>query len=163
MQKKKQVDIALIGEPKVGNTTIVELIDKDAKSQGTTYKIETETISYTIWELQTSSSEPQRLEIFSTSFLNQSSPFNRYVLLVSDSSEEDVNTITYSVPFLRNMFPNTRLAIIANKQDLKDRLSRRRIEKMTNLPTLELSAIHQTQRERLLNFISYLLNSESGL
>jgi len=162
MQNKEQIAIALIGEPKVGKTTIVRLLERDVKSRGTTYEIQTEDISYTIWELQTSSAEPQKLGVFSTSFLKQSQPFNRYVIIVSDSSIEDANKIKYSVEFLRSIFPDTRLAIIANKQDLKDRLSSRRIEKMTRLPVLELSAINRMHRERLINFLSYLLESDTG-
>lgn len=163
MQEEKQIALALIGEPRVGKTTIVKLLDDEAKSRGTTYQIKTEDISYTVWELQTSSSEPQRLEVFATSFLKNSPPFNRFVVIVSDSSKEDVNKIKYSVNFLRQVFPNTRLVVIANKQDLEDRFSSRRIEKMTKLPTLELSAIDQSHRDRLLNFISYLIESDTGL
>ncbi len=163
IRNKKQVAIALIGDSKVGKTTIVKLLDKDAKGRGTTYQLEAENISFTIWELRTSSFEPQMLGVFSTSFLNKSPKFNRYVIVVSDSSKEDVYKIKYSVKFLRRAFPNTRLAIIANKQDLEERFSSRRVERVTKLPTLELSAIDQTQRGRLLNFISYLIESDTGL
>ncbi len=163
MHTKKQISLALIGEPRVGKTTIVKLLDEDARSRGTTYQIETEDISYTIWELQTSSIEPQRLEVFATSFLKSSPTFNRFVIIVTDSAIEDVNKIKYSVKFLRRTFPYTRLAIIANKQDLEERISKRRIEKMTKLPTLELSAIKQFHRGRLVDFISYLIDDDSGL
>ncbi len=163
MQNRKQIAIALIGDSKVGKTTIVKLLDKDAKSQGTTYQLKTENTSFTIWELRTSSFEPQKLGVFSTSFLDKSPKFNRYVIVVSNSTEEDVYKIKYTVKFLRRTFPNTRLAIIANKQDLEERFSSRRIERMTKLPTLSLSAIDQTQRGRLLNFISYLIDSTVGL
>jgi GTPase SAR1 family protein len=163
MQNKKQISLALIGESSVGKTSIVSLLDDDAENRGTTYQIETEDILYTIWELRTSSSEPQRLAIFATSFLNKSAEFYRYVIIVTDSSNEDVYRIKYSLKFLRKTFPDTRLAIIANKQDLDDRFSSRRIEKMTRLPTLELSASDPNHRDRLLNFISYLIDSDSGL
>jgi len=163
MQKKKHISLALIGDSKVGKTSIVKLIDRRAESQGTTYTLETEDIIYTIWELQIVSLEPQKLEIFSVSFLKQSQPFSRFVIIVSDSSNEDVDKITYSIKFLRQAFPNTRLAIIANKQDLENRISHKHIEKRTKLPTLALSAIDQTHRERILNFISYLIKSDTGL
>lgn len=161
--KKKDIAIALIGQSDVGKTSIVHLIDDTIESRGTTYTIETNEIAYTIWELQTSSYEPERLGVFSSSFLDESTPYNRYLLIVTDSTSEDVQRITYSVQYLRDLFPKTRFAIIANKQDLTGRLSRTRIEKMTNLPTLELSAIEKPQRDRLVNFISYLLDFESGL
>jgi GTPase SAR1 family protein len=163
MQSKKQISLALIGDSNVGKTSIVRLLDSNVESRGTTYKIETEDILYIIWELQTSSDEPQKLAVFSTSFLNKSPEFNRYLLIVSDSSNEDVYRIKYSLKFLRRAFPNTRLAIIANKQDLEDRFSSKRIEKMTKLPTLELSAINQAHRGRLINFVSYLIDSDAGL
>lgn len=160
---KNQISLALIGDSQVGKTTIVKLLDRGAESRGTTYQLKAEDTSYTIWELQTSSFEPERLGVFAASFLEISPKFNRYVIIVSDSSREDVNRIKYSLKFMRQVFPNTRLAIIANKQDLKDRFTKRRIEKMTRLPTLELSAIDQSHRDRLINFISYLIDSDTGL
>jgi signal recognition particle receptor subunit beta len=163
MLEKKHISIALIGDSKVGKTEIVRLIDKKVESKGTTYQLDTENILYTIWELRTKSLEPERLEVFSTSFLENSAPYNRYVIIITDSSREDVNKITYSIKFLRQTFPRTRFAIVANKQDLDDRIPGKQIEKMTKLPTLNLSAIDQTQRKRLLNFISYLIETDTGL
>jgi GTPase SAR1 family protein len=163
MHSKRQIALALIGESRVGKTTIIKLLDENAESRGTSYQIETEDIVYTAWELQTSSSEPQRLAVFATSFLKNSPEFDRFVIIVSDSSKEDVNKIKYSLKFLRQTFPDTRFAIIANKQDLENRFSDRRIEKMTRLPTVELSATDRSHRNRLLNFISYLIQAESGL
>ena len=61
------------------------------------------------------------------------------------------------------MFTKTRLAIVANKQDLENRLTSQHIEKIIRLPTLEVSAINEAHRERLLNFISYLIDSDTGL
>ncbi|MBN2230680.1 MAG: GTPase domain-containing protein [Candidatus Thorarchaeota archaeon] len=161
--EKKQIALALIGQPGVGKSTIVRLIDETVESRGTTYVIETDAVRYTFWELQTSSYEPERLSIFSTSFLNESIPYNRYLLIVTNSTQEDVNQLKYSKRYLRSLFPKTKFGIIANMQDLKDRLNRTRIEKMTSLPTLEISAINESHRSRLINFISYLINSESGL
>ena len=163
MLKKKRYSLALIGDAKVGKTEIIKLLDKNAESRGTTYQIDTGRISYTIWELQTMSSEPERLGVFATSFLDQTSSYNRFVIIVTDSTREDVNKIVYSIKFLRRTFPNTRLAVIANKQDLENRLPGKQIEKMTKLPTLHLSAIDRTHRQRLLNFISYLIETDTGL
>jgi GTPase SAR1 family protein len=163
MVEKRRISLALIGDSEVGKTEIVKLIDAKAESRGTTYQLDTQQILYTVWELQTDSSEPERLEIFSVSFLKKSSPYNRFVIIVTDSSREDSNKIRYSMKFLRETFPKTRLAIIANKQDLENRISAKQIEKMAKLPTLPLTAIDQTQRKRLLNFISYLIESDTGL
>lgn len=163
MENKKHISIAFIGDPRVGKTTIIKLLDEKIEGRGTTYQLSTEDIMYTIWELQTVSSEPEKLSIFSTSFLEQSSPYNRFVIIVSDSTQEDVSKITYSLKFLRQTFPNTRLAIIANKQDLENRMPAKQIERMNNVPTLELSAMDQTNRNRLLSFISYLIEADTGL
>ena len=163
MENKKHISIAFIGDPRVGKTTIIKLLDEKIEGRGTTYQLSTEDIMYTIWELQTVSSEPEKLSIFSTSFLEQSLPYNRFVIIVSDSTQEDVSKITYSLKFLRQTFPNTRLAIIANKQDLENRMPAKQIERMNNVPTLELSAMDQTNRNRLLSFISYLIEADTGL
>jgi GTPase SAR1 family protein len=162
-KKKRQISVALIGEPGVGKTTIVKLIRRNIESHGTTYDINTDAISYTFWELQTSSSEPERLAVFSTSFLKQSVPYQQYLFIVSDSSKEDVDKITFSIDYLGQMFTKTRLVIVANKQDLENRLTTQQIEKIARLPTLEVSAINEAHRERLLNFISYLIDSDTGL
>ena len=55
MQKMRQISLALIGEPSVGKTSIIRLLDNSADSRGTTCQIETGDILYTLWELPTSS------------------------------------------------------------------------------------------------------------
>ena len=72
--QRKHISIALIGQPEVGKTSVVHLIDETLESRGTTFVIETHDIIYTIWELQTSSYEPERLAVFSASFLDESKP-----------------------------------------------------------------------------------------
>ena len=161
--EKQHIAIALIGEAEVGKTSIIHLIDDKIEDRGTTFLKDTDDVVYTFWELQTSSYEPEGLVVFSKSFLNESTPYYRYLLIVSDSTDENVTQISYSLRYLMELFPKTRFAIIANKQDLPSRESRLRIEKMTHLPTLELIAIEENQRNKLVNFISYLLESESGL
>ncbi|MHA2601679.1 MAG: Rab family GTPase [Candidatus Thorarchaeota archaeon SMTZ1-83] len=159
----RKIAIALIGQVGVGKTSIVRLLDRGARSRGTTYLVDAKDTVYTFWELQTSSYEPTKLEVFSSSFLRDSEPYNRYLFVITDSTRADVNGVKYSLRFLRESFQNTRFAIIANKQDLPDRLPASRIETMTNLPTLEISAIDASQRSRLVNFISYLIESDPGL
>jgi signal recognition particle receptor subunit beta len=163
MQKMKHISLALIGDQKVGKTTIVKLLNKEIESQGTTYQLSTGDILYTIWELQTSSFEPARIEVFSKSFLEASHPYYRFVIIVSDSSKEDVNKISFSLNYLRQIFQKTRLALIANKQDLEGRLPSKHIEKMVKVPTLGLSAIKQSHRNRLLNFVAYLIEEDTGI
>lgn len=162
-RETRNIAIATIGKVGVGKTSIVHLLDEGAKSRGTTYVVSVKDTVYTFWELQTSSYEPTKLEVFSSSFLRGGEPFDRFLFIITDSTREDVNGIKYSLRHLRELFPDTRFAIIANKQDLADRLQAFRIEKMTNLPTLEISAIDTSHRSRLVNFISYLIGSDSGL
>lgn len=163
MEKKKHISLAFIGNSGVGKTTIIKLLNEKIEGRGSTYELSTEEIMYTIWEFQTASYEPEKLGIFSISFLEQSSPYNRFVIIVSDSTRDDVGKITYSLKFLRKTFPNTRLAIIANKQDLENRIPAKQIEQKNNVPTLDLSAKNQTNRNRLISFISYLIDSDTGL
>jgi signal recognition particle receptor subunit beta len=159
----KKIAIAIIGEPQVGKTNLIRLLDKDAESRGTSTILKSSNTVFEFWELQTSSSKPENLEIFSRSFLQRSEPFNRYLLIVTDSTREDVNQIKYSLGFLRKSFPNTRLAIIANKQDMHESLSKTHIEKMTKLPTLEISTKDPQHRSRFVNFLSYLIGFDVGL
>jgi len=133
-RETRNIAIATIGKVGVGKTSIVHLLDEGAKSRGTTYVVSV-----------------------------GGEPFDRFLFIITDSTREDVNGIKYSLRHLRELFPDTRFAIIANKQDLADRLQAFRIEKMTNLPTLEISAIDTSHRSRLVNFISYLIGSDSGL
>ncbi len=147
----------------MGKTELIRLLNEEAQSRGTTTKIKSKNAIFEFWELQTSSFEPEKLAIFSQSFLQSSEPFHRYLLIVTDSSREDVNQITYALKFLRTSFPDTRIAIIANKQDQGNTLSKTHIEKMINLPTLEISATIPQNRSRLVNFLSYLLGFDVGL
>ena len=155
--------MAIIGEPQVGKTELIQLLNDKAEVNGLTTKLRSNESVFAFWEFQTSSSAPEKLEIFSRSFLKNSKPFHRYLFVVTDSTLDDVNRIKYSLRFLRESFPDTRFAIIANKQDLDESLSKSRIEKMTNLPTLEISAINPENRSRLVNFLSYLANFDTGL
>ncbi len=159
----RTIAIATIGKVGVGKTSIVRLLDESARSRGTTHVVDAKDTVYTFWELQTSSYEPTKLEVFSSSFLRGTKPFERFLFIITDSTRENLNEVKYSLRFLRESFPDTRFAIIANKQDLPRRLPASRIEKMTNLPTLEISAIDTSHRSRLVNFISYLIGSDSGL
>jgi signal recognition particle receptor subunit beta len=159
----REIAIAIIGEPQVGKTELIHLLNDKAESNGIATRLKSNDFDFAIWELQTSSSAPEKLEIFSKSFLRNSRPFHRYLLIVTDSTREDVSHIKYSLRFLRESFPETRFAIVANKQDLDESLSKSHIEKMTNLPTLEISAIDPENRTRLVNFLSYLIGSYTGL
>jgi signal recognition particle receptor subunit beta len=159
----KDIAVAIIGEPQVGKTELIQLLNDKAEINGLTTKLKSKESAFVFWEFQTSSSAPEKLEIFSRSFLQNSKPFHRYLLIVTDSTVDDVNRIKYSLRFLRESFSDTRFAIIANKQDLDGSISKSRIEKMTNLPTLEISAIDPQNRSRLVNFLSYLTDSEIAL
>ncbi|MFX0055360.1 MAG: hypothetical protein ACFFAX_10695 [Promethearchaeota archaeon] len=159
----REIAVAIIGEPQVGKTQLIQLLNDDAESSGITTKLKSKDFVFTFWELQTSSSAPEKLEIFARSFIQNSRPFHRYLLIVTDSTSEDVNRIKYSLRFLRESFPDTRFSIVANKQDLDGSLNKSRIETMTNLPTLEISAMNPENRIRLVNFLSYLIESDTGL
>ena len=159
MHSKRQIALALIGESRVGKTTIIKLLDENAESRGTSYQIETEDIVYTAWELQTSSSEPQRLAVFATSFLKNSPEFDRFVIIVSDSSKEDVNKIKYSLKFLRQTFPDTRFAIIANKQDVPGALSPSQVKSILGIETHGLTAINPTCKQTLFKILQQKFSS----
>ncbi|MFW9848265.1 MAG: hypothetical protein ACFFF4_03950 [Candidatus Thorarchaeota archaeon] len=162
-EKTKQIAVALIGEPQVGKTELMRLLDVKAKRKGIRTSLKTKKADIVFWEFQTSSIKPEKLEIFARSFLQESKPFHRYLLMVSDSTLEDINQIKYGLQYLRNLFTDTRLAIIANKQDLESSLPKSRIEKMTNLPTLEISTLDPQNRSKLVNFLSYLTGFDIGL
>ncbi|MFX1369901.1 MAG: Rab family GTPase [Promethearchaeota archaeon] len=160
---KKDIALAVIGEPGVGKTSLIRLLNKEIEGADKPITINSKDAVYVFWELQTSSFEPQRLEIFARSFIMNSKPFHRYLLIVTDSTMEDVTRVKYSLGFLRESFPDTRFAIVANKQDKSDSLGKTQIEKMTRLPTLEISAADTQNRSRLVNFLSYLLGSDASL
>jgi signal recognition particle receptor subunit beta len=160
---KKEITLAIIGESKVGKTSIIRLLNGDSGDYGVRTVLESSEAVFIFWELQTSSFEPQRLEIFARSFIRNSKPFHRYLLIVTDSTREDVNRVRYSLRFLREAFPDTRFAIVANKQDLNDSLAKTHIEKLTKLPTLEISATDTQNQSRLINFLSYLIGFDVRL
>ena len=162
-ETKRELALAIIGDPRVGKTSLIRLLNKEAGGVGTTTTINSTEANYIIWELQTSSFEPQRLEIFANSFVMNSKPFHRYLLIVTDSTNEDIDQVKYSLRFLRESFPDTRFAIVANKQDMNNSLNRSQIEKITKLPTLEISATDTGNRSRFVNFLSYLFGFDVRL
>jgi signal recognition particle receptor subunit beta len=162
-EPRKKIALAIIGHPKVGKTEIIRLLRKNSESQGLITKLKSSNSEFIFWEHQTSSVEPQRLEIFSRSFLQNSEPFHRYLLIVTDSKRESIDQVKYSLGFLRESFPDTRFAIVANKQDLEGSLGKSRIEKTTRYPTLAITATDPKNRPRLVNFLSYLVGFDVGL
>ncbi len=162
-EETKQIAVALIGEPLVGKTELIRLLDMKAENTGIRIPLKTKKADIIFWEFQTSSINPEKLEIFARSFIQESKPFQRYVLIVSDSTMEDVNKIKYALQHLKRLFPDTRLAVVANKQDLESSLPKSRIETMTNLPTLEISTKDPQNRSRMVNFLSYLTGFDTGL
>jgi signal recognition particle receptor subunit beta len=162
-EETKKTAVAFIGEPLVGKTELIRLLTIREENTKNKTTLKTENAVFDFWEFQTSSINPEKLEIFARSFLQESKPFHRYLLIVSDSSMEDINQIKYALNYLRKLFTDTRLAIIANKQDLESSLPKSRIEKMVKLPTLEISTKDPQNRSRLVNFLSYLIGFDTGL
>jgi small GTP-binding protein len=75
-------------------------------------------------------------------------------VLVCDSTEENIRkTKDIYNKFLRYL--NTKIIAIANKQDLPDALSAKKVQKKLGIPTYGMSAIRLDLRDRIREILEY--------
>jgi signal recognition particle receptor subunit beta len=76
------------------------------------------------------------------------------VIVVTDSTYENVMKSKKMVRFARENAPCARIIGIANKQDLPDTLTPEQVEQILQIPTHGLVAIDMSVRERLLEILT---------
>ncbi len=154
------VKCTLTGYGGVGKTTIVKLVAK-----GITVSKHIPTILADVEELHIEGIEPFKVTLFTVAGQPEywrtwmvTTEGSDFVVLVTDSSEEDVIRLQKEIlPYLMKITPYSRFTLIANKQDLPDRLPPSAIEELTGFPSYPLVAISPDAKERFIEILNSMI------
>jgi len=80
------------------------------------------------------------------------------ILLVTDSTSENIEKSKFFLEVLKSQTPNTSVAVIANKQDLVQAMNAKEIEKILGFKTYSMTAIDPINRKKMIQIIAELLN-----
>jgi len=158
--KMLPVKCTLTGYGGVGKTTIVKLVAK-----GITVTKHIPTILADVEELAIEGIEPFKVTLFTVAGQPEywrtwmlTTEGSDFVVLVTDSSPEDVERLQKEIlPYLMQITPYSRFTLIANKQDLPDRLPASAIEELTGFPSYPLVAISPDAKERFIEILSSMI------
>jgi len=156
IQKNLIAKISLVGFPGVGKTTITKLIKEEAIPSVHIPTITGNRTTIKIGKLVFSLLDFAGQEQFSylwKSFIKGSDA----VLIITDSTLENVEKSKFFLDLIRDEAPNTFAAVIGNKQDLPGALSVESIESHLNLKTYSMVAIEPNNRTRMIQIISDVL------
>ncbi|MFX0133711.1 MAG: ADP-ribosylation factor-like protein, partial [Candidatus Hodarchaeota archaeon] len=76
------------------------------------------------------------------------------ILLVSDSTSENIEKSKFFLEMIKSKTPNARLAVIGNKQDLIKAMDVKEIEKILGIKTYSMIAIDPINRKKMIQFIA---------
>lgn len=148
--------ISLIGFSGVGKTTITKLIRSeeipDVHIPTITGKVSTIRIGKLYFHLWDFAGQEQFSYLWND-FINGSDA----VLLITDSSLENVEKSRFFVELIKQQVPHTHSAAIGNKQDLSDALNIEKIENILGLKTYSMVAIDSQNRNKMIQIIADIL------
>ncbi|MFX0019201.1 MAG: ADP-ribosylation factor-like protein [Promethearchaeota archaeon] len=148
--------ISLIGFSGVGKTTITKLIRSeeipDVHVPTITGKVSTIKIGKLYFHLWDFAGQEQFSYLWND-FINGSDA----VLLITDSSLENVEKSRFFVELIKEQVPHAHSAAIGNKQDLTEALNIEKIENKLGLKTYSMVAINSNNRNKMIQIIADIL------
>jgi len=148
--------ISLIGFSGVGKTTITKLIKADEIPMqhiptitGDIATIKIGKLHFHLWDF----AGQEQFSYLWNNFIKGSDA----VLLITDSSLENIEKSKYFLELIREQAPNAQSAVIGNKQDLKEALNPVQIEKMLGLKTYSMIALEPKNRDKMIQIIADIL------
>jgi len=148
--------ISLIGFSGVGKTTITKLIRSeeipDVHIPTITGKVSTIKIGKLYFHLWDFAGQEQFSYLWND-FINGSDA----VLLITDSSLENVEKSRFFVELIKQQVPHAHSAAIGNKQDLSNALNIEKIENILGLKTYSMVAIDSNNRNKMIQIIADIL------
>jgi len=158
--KMLPVKCTLTGYGGVGKTTIVKLV-----ARGIPVTKHIPTILADVEELEIEGIEPFKVTLFTVAGQPEywrtwmvTTEGSDFVVLVTDSSREDVERLQKEIlPYLMKITPYSRFVLIANKQDLPDRLPASAIEELTGFPSYPMIAINPDAKERFVGILASMI------
>jgi len=149
--------ISIVGYPKVGKTTITNLIRSEeiAIKHDSTINADIGTlkIGKFYFYIQDYTGKEQ-FSFLWEEFIKDSD----VVLLITDSTSENVEKSKFFLEIIKNQAPKARTAVIANKQDLENAIDSNQIENILNLRTYSMIATDPSNGKKMTQIIADLLN-----
>ena len=149
--------ISLVGYPRVGKTTITNLIRSEEIPIKHYLTFNRDIATLKIGKLYFYIQDYTGTEQFSflwEEFIKDSD----VVLLITDSTSENVEKSKFFLEIIKKQVPQARTAVIANKQDLENRIKPKQIENIFSLMTYSIIAIDSKNRKKMTQIIIDLLN-----
>ncbi|KKK41308.1 hypothetical protein LCGC14_1619370, partial [marine sediment metagenome] len=157
LQRNFGAKISIVGLSGVGKTTTTQLIkDEEIPLEhiptitGKVGTIKLEGINLYLWDFAGQNQFDYLWEKFMAG--------SDVVLLMTNSTKENVEKSKHFLEISKKVVPFTRLAVIANKQDLPDAMSIEEIEKIMGNKAYGLIAIEPSSRDKIVRIIADLLD-----
>jgi small GTP-binding protein len=156
IHKKIRTKISLVGFSGVGKTTITKLISAgeipDTHIPTITGKVSTIKIGKLVFHLWDFAGQEQFSYLWSDFIYGSDA-----VLLITDSSIENVEKSRYFVELIKEQTPNAHSAAIANKQDLDNALNVEKIEEILGIKAYSMVAIEPGNRDKMIQIVADIL------
>ena len=157
IHKKIKTKISLVGFSGVGKTTITRLISAEeipaTHIPTITGKISTIKIGNLVFHLWDFAGQEQFSYLWSDFIFGSDA-----VLLITDSSLENIEKSRYFVELIKEQTPNAYSATIANKQDRESALSVEKIEQILGIKAFPMIAIEPNNRNKMIQIVAGILD-----
>jgi len=157
IHKKIKTKISLVGFSGVGKTTITRLISAEeipaTHIPTITGKISTIKIGNLVFHLWDFAGQEQFSYLWSDFIFGSDA-----VLLITDSSFENIEKSRYFVELIKEQTPNAYSAAIANKQDREIALSVDKIEQILGIKAYPMIAIEPDNRDKMIQIVAGILD-----
>lgn len=148
--------ISLVGFSGVGKTTITRLIKAEEIPMqhiptitGDIATIKIGKLHFHLWDF----AGQEQFSYLWNNFIKGSDA----VLLISDSSLENVEKSKFFLELIKEQAPNAHTAIIGNKQDLEESMKPEQIEKILGLKTYSMIAKNSDNRDKMIQIVADVL------
>ncbi|MFX1363517.1 MAG: ADP-ribosylation factor-like protein [Promethearchaeota archaeon] len=148
--------ISLVGFSGVGKTTITKLIKADEIPMqhiptitGDIATIRIGKLHFHLWDF----AGQEQFSYLWNNFIKGSDA----VLLITDSTLENVEKSKYFLELIKEQAPNAQSAVIGNKQDLKNAMNPVQIENVLRLKAYSMIALEPQNRDKMIQIIADVL------
>ncbi|MGV9205110.1 MAG: ADP-ribosylation factor-like protein, partial [Promethearchaeia archaeon] len=156
IHKNLRPKITLIGFSGVGKTTITRLIKAEEIPMqhiptitGDIATIKIGKLHFHLWD----NAGQEQFSYLWSKFLKGSDA----VLLITDSSLENVEKSKFFLELINESSPNAQVAVIGNKQDLPDAMEPENIERILGIKTYSMIATDPDNRDKMIQIIADIL------
>ncbi|MFX1500606.1 MAG: ADP-ribosylation factor-like protein [Promethearchaeota archaeon] len=154
--------ISLVGFSGVGKTTITKLIKSDEIPMqhiptitGDIATIRIGKLHFHLWDF----AGQEQFSYLWNNFIKGSDA----VLLITDSTLENVEKSKYFLELIKEQAPNAQSAVIGNKQDLKNAMNPVQIENVLGLKAYSMIALEPQNRDKMIQIIADVLEMSAEI